>query len=553
MAKYKLVCSLFLIGFVLILGKLFYLQIINPKYALENPYLQGKKIPPKRGKIFDSFGQPLALNKESYLLYFEPKKISNKEKIIKEIDKIVKIGEATLEAKLKTDKLWVSVRDGIDSETKEKIDKLNLKGIGFEEKERRYYPEASLSAHILGFVGKNYYGENTGYFGIEGYFEKELAGMPGVIKSDRDLLGRPILIGIQEKINPENGVDIYLTIDKSVQLIAKKRLEQGMKTYQAKEGCVLVVEPENMKIRAAVCLPDFDPENYQQFTEDFFKNPLVSNLYEPGSIFKPLIVAAALEEKKISPNDFVNEEGPVKIGEYSIKTWDEKYEGSISITRVLERSSNVGMVRIGQKLGDKKIYQWLNNYGFGSLTNIELQGEVAGYLKPISQWYPIDFATVTFGQGIAVTPIQFVRAFAALINGGYLMKPQIVDKFVYENGKVRVVEKKIEKKILSERTSAIIKKMLQATIESGEVKWDKPEGYKIGGKTGTAQVPIAGHYDPHKTIASFVGFLPVDKPKFLVLVTFKEPKISIWGSETAAPVFFKIAKDLIVYYGLLPD
>jgi len=552
MSKYRLLLVIFFLGFFAIVVKLFYIQVVNPKYSSETYYFHDKKILPIRGRIFDRSGQPLVLNTESFLLYAQPKVVFDKEALIEKIDQMLHLGQATLEARLSQDKDWVILTKDLDIETKEKIEALNLAGIGFDNGYQRYYPEASLAAHLLGFVGKNYWGESVGYFGIEGYFEKELAGLPGMIKTERDILGRPIFFGTQERIDPENGADIYLTIDKSVQIIAKKRLKEGLDLYQAKEGCVLIVEPDTVKICASVCLPDFDQSKYAIYNEAIFKNPAISNLYEPGSIFKPLIVAAALEEKKITANDFVTEDGPVKIGDHFIRTWDNKYEGKISITRVLERSSNVGMLKIGQKLGEKKIYQYLERFGFGRLTNIGLQGEIAGQLKPIDQWYSIDFATVTFGQGIAVTPIQFVRAFAALINGGRLMEPLVVEKFVFGDKEKFVYPKEV-KRVISSKVSATIKRMLEKVVENGEIRWEKPEGYSIAGKTGTAQIPIAGRYDPSKTIASFVGFAPVTNPKFLVLVILKEPKTSVWGSETAAPLFFKIARDLIVYYGILPE
>ena len=222
------------------------------------------------------------------------------------------------------------------------------------------------------------------------------------------------------------------------------------------------------------------------------------------------------------------------------------------MTRILEKSSNVGMVYIGEKLGKDKIYQYLEKYGFGELTGVDLQGENSAYFKPKSSWYPIDFSTVTFGQGIALTPIQMIRAFASLINGGYLMKPYVVEKIV-SSSKETKIKPRVEKRIISGFTSEVIKKMLVSTIENAEAVWDRPKDYKIGGKTGTAQIAIQGHYDPSLTNASFIGFAPADKPKFIALVILKEPKTSPWGSETAAPIFFEIAKDLIVYYGITPE
>jgi len=264
--------------------------------------------------------------------------------------------------------------------------------------------------------------------GLEGFYDRDLRGLPGFVEMERDIIGRPILIGVQQRVEPENGRDLILTIDKTVQEISKKKLLEGLDLYKAKKGCVITANPETMAILALVCLPDYDLDKYYQFSEDFYKNSAIADLYEPGSVFKPLIMAAALEEKKIKPNDIYNETGQVTIGEYNIKTWNDKYEGKISMTRILEKSSNVGMVYIGEKLGEKKIYEYLEKYGFGQYTNIDLEGESSGYLKPKSDWYPIDYATVTFGQGIAISPIQMIRAFASIINGGFLMKPYIVQK-----------------------------------------------------------------------------------------------------------------------------
>jgi cell division protein FtsI/penicillin-binding protein 2 len=336
-------------------------------------------------------------------------------------------------------------------------------------------------------------------------------------------------------------------------MIAKKRLNEGMEKFGAKEGCVITMNPKTGEILALVCLPDFDPEKYGDFNEGFFKNPTISTLYEPGSIFKPLIMGAAINEKILKPDDIYNETGPIRIGNYSINTWDSTYEGNITMTRILEKSSNVGMVYVGEKLGNKKLLEYIDKFGVGEKTGIDLQGETTGIVKKEGQIYPIDYSTMTFGQGIVVTPIQMIRAFASLVNGGKLMQPYVVKQIVSESGDVKEIKPVIERQVISEKSSFIMRKMLQSTVEHAEVKWKRPRGYKIGGKTGTAQIPVEGHYDPSKTIASFVGFAPVDDPKFITLVMFKEPKTSPWGSETAAPVFFDIARELLVYYNIAPE
>lgn len=553
MTKLWILFWIFSILVFAVIIKLFFIQIVVPDRYQSNNYLQTKKILPQRGNIFDRNLQPLVLNQASYLLYAEPNKIFNKNELIHKIDDILKIGETTLEGKINNDKLWIPVVSGLNKEIKDAISKLRLNGLGFEEEQKRFYPEGSATAHLLGFVGKNDKGENIGYFGLEGFYEKDLAGLPGILKTERDLFGNPIFIGIQSKLEQEDGRDLILAIDKTVQSIIKEKLKSGLQKYGAKEGCVIVANPMTLEIIALSCLPDFDPQQYYKFSENYFKNPGISNVYEPGSIFKPLIMAAALNEKAVKPTDMYDESGPVEIGGYEIQTWNNKYEGKITMTRILEKSSNVGMVYVGQKLGDKKMLFYLKQYGLGELTGIDLQGETAGFIKDQSEWYPIDYATVTFGQGIVVSPIQMIRSFSSLINGGQVLRPYVVLEIRSSNKEKKSIKPKKIRQVIDERISMLIKKMLEATVEHGEVKWAKPKGYRIGGKTGTAQIPIKGHYDPTKTIASFIGFAPVDEPKFIILVNLKEPSTSPWGSETAAPLFFEIAKELLVYYNIAPE
>lgn len=552
MVKLRILFFCFMLVFLAIIVKLFYLQVLGNYQLNDNYYLKTNQIQAERGRIYDRKAQALVLNQSNYLLFIEPKKITEKLRFRENISSILEISPASLEARIDTNKEWVAVKGNIDKQIKEKIDALNLNGLGFDEGYRRYYPESSLSAHLLGFVGKNAEGEDLGYFGIEGYYNQDLAGIPGLFKTERDILGRPILVGTQEKIESENGRDLTLTIDKSVQVIAKSKLLAGLDQYQAKEGCIIIADPNTGEILSLVCLPDFDLDKYYSFSESYFKNPAISNLYEPGSIFKPLIMAAALEEKAIKPDDTYDEKGPIQIGEYTIRTWNSKYEGKISITKILEKSSNVGMVYIGQKLGQDKIYQYLKAYEFGQKSGIDLQEEIPGFLRPKGSWYPIDYATVTFGQGIAITPIQMIKAFSSLINGGLLYKPYLVKKASDQTSE-KEIKPKLIKRVLSKKTSDLIKKMLVASVEHAEAKWRRPTGYTIGGKTGTAQIPIEGHYDPTKTIASFIGFAPYNKPKFLALVILKEPQSSPWGSETAAPLFFDLAKELFVYYNISPE
>lgn len=552
MPKIRIVFFVFCILFAAIVVKLFTIQILRHGVSLSNAITKFQRIQPARGKILDRNGDQLVSNQTTYLLFAEPKKISNTYEVVHRISDVLQMDTASIEARLDPTKDWVSIRAGITEEQKKRLTQKTLEGLGFEPRPTRFYPEGSLSSQLVGFVGKNDRGDDIGYFGVEGFYNKDLAGLPGIISMAKDVLGRPALVGNYEKIDGENGSDLTLTIDKSVQEIAKRKLKAGIETYEAKEGCVLIADPQTMEMLAITCLPDFDPEKYYQFDEKFFTNQAITSLYEPGSIFKPLIVAAALEEKKIKPDTEFVEGGPIQVGEYQIRTWNNKYEDKLSVTGILERSSNVGMVKIGEKLGKNNIYNYLIKYGFNEPTNVDLQGEAAGYIKPKSQWYTIDYSTATFGQGIAVTPIGMLRAFASVINGGKLLQPYVVREIGSGEDK-RVREPKVIRNVLSAHTSSLIREMLVSTVEHGEYRYAAPVGYKIGGKTGTAQIALQGKYDASKTIASFIGFAPADKPRFLALVMIKEPGTSIYGSETAAPLFFEIAKELLYYYNISPQ
>ncbi len=551
MIRVKLLLYFFLFCFVAIFVRLFIIQVLEPSVYAKD-YLQARKLLPERGKIFDRNLEPLAVNQTKFRLFVEPQNIEDREEVIRNIDRVLKIGEATLEARIDPSKVWVAIKGGLEKDVRDEILAMEMKGVGFENEPTRFYPEASLSAHILGFVGKNQDGESTGYFGIEGYYEKELIGLPGFLKSERDVFNRPIFVGVQDKVDAENGRDLVLTIDKSIQNIVKTKLKEAVEKFDAAQACATVANPHTMEILAMSCLPDFDPERYYEASPEAYINTIISETYEPGSTFKPLIVAAAINEKKIKPRDTFNEAGPLEISGYTIQNWNKKYIGTMSMTNILERSSNIGMVYIGGKLGNEDLYRYLDKYGFMKPTGIDLQGEVGGLIKPQNAFYPIDYATATFGQGIAITQLQLLTAFSSLINGGYLMEPYIV-KEIRQGDKVRTREPVQKEQIIDEYTSEVMKKMLQSSVDHAEMKFTFPKEYKLGGKTGTAQVAVQGQYDASKTIASFIGFAPVENPQFVSLVVIREPKTSIWGSETAAPVFFEIAKELFVYYNIVPE
>lgn len=554
--RLTLVFVLLLVGLVLVFARLFYWQVLSFDTLKGLSELQTHTksfLPAKRGRIFTSDESPLVLNKRTYLIYADPQKVKNPDNIATLLSKELDIPISTISTKLNMQKLqWVALKEKVDETRVDEIKKYKMEGIGFLDESTRFYPEASMAAHLLGFVGKDSKGQDTGYFGLEGFYDEQLRGRAGALSQEQDSRGIPILFGNRLKLDPEDGRDIYLTIDKTVQFIIEKKLQEGIEKYKAKGGTVIVMEPQTGAILAMASFPSYDPVKREQYPVESYKNPAVVSSYEPGSTFKVLIMGAALQENKVQADMVYQETGQIEIGKYAIKTWNQKYHGEITLSQILEYSSNVGMVFVQKQLGPQLLLRYIEDLGFGKHTNIDLQEESTPLLRPKNQWSEIDYATASFGQGIAVTPLQMITAVNAIANGGNLMRPYVVKSIRTENGKIVLTHPELIRILFKKNVAFQVAAMMMQAVENGETKHLKPIGLKIAGKTGTAQIPIAGHYDSEKTIASFVGFAPVENPKFIMLVTLNEPTTSPWGSETAAPLFFNIAKELYSYLGISP-
>lgn len=518
----------------------------------DSQYSQTLSLPAKRGEIFSSDGFPLVTNRQAYLLFAETKKI-NDSLFNQKLAKILKVPEASISAKILPDFFWVALAHKVPKLQAEEIKKLNLAGVGLSPETQRFYPEASTAAHLLGFLGSDQNGKDTGYFGLEGYYDRELAGREGILKQEKDVWGRPILLGKQTEEKAVDGRSFNLHLDRNLQYLVENKLKSAMEKYGARIGNVIVMDPKTGGISAMATVPNFDPGNFGQFTGDVFKNPVVSDSYEPGSTFKVMVMASAVDAGVIKAGDIYDDSGPVKIGEYYIRTWNDKYRGQETATQIIEHSSNTGMVWVGKKLGKDRLVDYLAKFGFAQKTGIDLEGEADANLRPKADWGEIDLATASFGQGIAVTPIQMLAAVNVIANGGKLVRPAVVSSVIDSNGKKITIEPKVIHRVIKPETAEIIKEMMVSAVENGEAKWAKAKGYRIAGKTGTAQIPVAGHYDKDKTIASFVGFAPADNPKFVMLVLLTETQSSPWAAETAAPLFFEIAKELFNYYGIVPN
>lgn len=552
-----IVSSFFLLFFLGIILRLFYWQVVQAdklEGLAEKQRMTTLPITAQRGQIFSSDGSPLVLNQRSFGVYLEPKNITDLPKVMDILSKDLSIPVSTISARLDgSTALWLPLAHRVDENAVNAVKNENLKGIEFLDEPKRYYPESSMAAHLLGFVGKNSAGGDQGYFGLEGYYDQQLKGRDGSLSQETDALGNPILSGNIEKIPAENGRDLILYLDKTIQYIVEKELLSGIQQFGAKGGSVIVMDPQSGGILAMASYPSYDPGNYLNFPAEYYKNPAVASSYEPGSTFKTLVMSSAINDGVITPETKYHEDGPVGIGGYTINTWNQKYHGEISMAQILEYSSNVGMVFIGGKMNKNSFQNYIKNLGFGALTGVDLQEEASPELRPENKWYDIDYATASFGQGIAVTPLQMVRAVSAIANGGRLMEPHVVKSIHLPDGETININPNVEKVVFNRKTTDYVTEMMVEAVDNGETKMIKPAGFRIAGKTGTAQIPISGHYDTSKTIASFVGFAPVDDPRFVMLVTLTEPTTSPWGSETAAPIFFNISKEIFPYLKISPS
>lgn len=562
----------FLISLSLIVIRLFYWQVIKADELLakaETQRFADGTILPKRGSILYRDGSYLALTQPTFNLFANPKLLgkADKDKLTLELAKIfsrLDFSEESeirkqvfpikvdLDEKLSQDKFWIQLRKNLSYDTKLQIESLGVPGVGFDESFQRLYPEGSSSAHLLGFVASDDRGLPKGYFGLEGFFDGELRGIAGFSRIEKDAQGLPILIGKFFNKEPSDGKDLILNIDRTVQSIIERRLKEGIEKYGAKAGSAVVMDPFTGEILAMAAFPNYDPGNFTEFPKQFFKNSVVADQYEPGSTFKVLTMAAGLNEGAVKPDTKCEIcDKPLDVGDYTIRTWNNKYNKDATMKEVIVHSDNVGMVFMARKLGLDKMYQYIQDFGFGKLTGIDLQDEFSPEIRLKKDWRDIDLATSSFGQGIAVTPIQMVRAVSAIANGGNLMEPHIVRQ-IRDMDKMIDIKPKVIKRVITQETAKQMTEMMFAAVEEGEARVYAPKDYKIAGKTGTAQIPVAGHYDAEHTIASFVGFAPIDKPKFVMLVRYDQPTSSIYGADTAAPTFFKIASELFLYFGITP-
>ena len=543
---------LFLFGAALI-ARLAFLQIIQHDTLAaqsEKQYLSTVKTHFGRGVIYDRNLNELARNVEVESVYVNPSEILDQKSAARILSATLKLNQDQIYKKISSKKHFVWIKRKCSLDEVAKLKQARLLGVGYVSEQKRFYPKRELAASVLGFVGM----DNQGLAGIEYTYQSKLKGITVRQVMERDARGRNIqsLEGLHN--SRPRSYDLVLTLDEVIQFTTEYHLKKQVERFKADSGMAVVMNPHTGEIYAMANVPQFNPNHYGAFPSQVWKNNIIASSYEPGSIFKPIVAAAALDRGLARPQDiFFCENGKLKIGKTRIGEASNHKFGWLTMRDIIAKSSNIGAIKIAQKVGRKSFYEYIRKFGFGEKSGLSLPGESAGQLKDQKNWNALSLASISFGQEIAVTPLQMVSALAAIANGGNLMAPHITRALV-KNGKVmeQFRPEKI-RRVISEKTSRQLVEVLKSVVKTGTGKKAALEGFDVAGKTGTAQKynMETRSYSKTEFISSFIGFAPADSPRLLILVMIDNPQGSHWGSVVAAPVFRQIAKKTLRYWKVL--
>ncbi len=513
-----------------------------------------REFAPARGRIYDHEGELIATNDIQYELGLSPPNILNPKDVATTLSNLLDKSVGDILTATQSDKPYVLIARPVSAAIGDKIKALqaggdvNLSGVDLTPLPHRYYPGGPLASQSLGFVAYNQDGRQVGYFGVEGFYNDALSGKS--VKGIEQI----VPFDVQPDPTPDEGADLYLTLDRDIQYLVEVTMADAMTRYAAQGGTIIVMDPKTGAILGMSSWPTYDPNNYTQYPPTDPENPAVSGQYEPGSTFKILTMAAALDAGTVKAETTYVDTGYLEVGGVGVRNWDGGAYGPVDMLGCLRYSLNTCMADLAIKLGPNTFYNYMSAFGFGHLTNVDLAAEVRGRLKRPGDpdWFDSDLGTNAFGQGIAVTPLQLITAVSAVANHGTMMQPHILLR-IQTGQKFHDIQPQVLGRPIKPETAALLSEMLAQSMEQGEADQAIVPGYRIAGKTGTAQIPIPGGYDPERSIASFIGWGPVDDPRFVVLVILDRPSTSIWGSETAAPVFASLAQRLVVLMDIPPD
>jgi cell division protein FtsI (penicillin-binding protein 3) len=540
--------------FVLVLGRMFQLQVLKKeqlyKLAARQQHTQIPLVP-KRGTIYDSRGNELAVSIEVDSVYADARKVTEVEKTARELAAILEIDRQELKQRLKNHRSFEWVQRKISPKEVEQIKELRLSGVSFLRENRRFYPNSQLAAHLVGFVGL----DSKGLEGIEFQYDALLNGANQVWTTARDALGREIAMGKTSFEKEDHYRNVILTIDKPIQHITETELGRGVEKWGAKGGMAIAMDPWSGKILAMASFPTFNPNQFIQYRSKSWRNRALSDVFEPGSMFKAFLAAAALEEQVVRPSDsFFCENGSYKVYDRTIH--DHSKHGYLTFQQIIKFSSNIGASKVGEKMGKERLYRYISAFGFGEKTRIGLPGEGKGIVHHPRYWSPVALDTISFGQGVSVTGVQLATALSAIANGGSLMKPYVVEKITNEKGEVvQSFKPETIRKVISEETARKVRMLLKAATEKGGTgEGAVPAGYEVAGKTGTAQKvdSLMGGYSDDRYVSGFMGYAPADAPKLVVLVIVDEPQGNGYGGVVAAPIFKTIMEKALPSLNVIP-
>ncbi|MFX3633143.1 MAG: stage V sporulation protein D [Candidatus Pristimantibacillus sp.] len=501
----------------------------------------------KRGEIWDRNGVKLAYNVSSPTVWAIPVQIKDKQAVANTLAPLLDMSPEQLYNKINTKKtMLVQLKPGGRKMTLEKsqqVRDLNLTGIVVAEDNKRFYPFGNLAAHVLGFTGI----DNQGLTGVESKYNDELTGIQGNVSFLSDASGRQMPNSSDTYVEPEEGLTMQLTIDKGIQSVMERELDQAMTLLQADNIIAIAMNPKNGEVLGMASRPTYEPDKYKEVAAEVYNRNLpIWMTYEPGSTFKIITLAAAIEENKVNlQNEYFFDPGAIEVGGARLRCWKKGGHGSQTFLEVVENSCNPGFVTLGQRLGKEKLFDYIKNFGFGKKTGIDINGEENGIMFKMSQVGPVELATTAFGQGVSVTPIQQITAVSAAINGGTLYKPHVTKGWINpETGAVvSKTEPEVVRQVISEATSKQVREALESVVAKGTGRNAFIDGYRVGGKTGTAQKVVNGRYSPNEHIVSFVGFAPADDPQIVVYVAVDNPQGIQFGGVVAAPIVRTILED----------
>lgn len=545
----------------LLVGRLFQLQIFDARELIGKNNAQvevDRKLQSPRGTIYDRNGNPLAMSMMTKSLYADPAMIKKTpEEIAELLAPYVTIPKDEIASRLRQDTAFVWLDRMMDPDKSKAVQEImaqeGLEGLNFVEESRRFYPNSELAAQVLGFVGT----DDKGLDGLEMVLDDTIRGTIAEELIATDAKGNAIFGSVMSKFLPNKGESVTLTLDSTVQFIAERALDTAMATTKPAHASVIIMDPKTGEILALANRPTYDPNHYEKGSKESFKNIAVTNLYEPGSTFKPIIASAALASNKWSLDTVYHDVGYIKTNDHVMKNWNGEGYGDVRLLDILKFSINTGMAKIGITTGPKILVDYVKKFGFGQPTGIELPGEGEGILFEADQMADVDTASMSIGQSIAVTPLQMVRAFGAIANGGKMMKPHIIKSYNNPDGSVVSTTEpgEVGQPIPSSVAQTIVD-ILEKEVSEGGGHNAMVEGYHFAGKTGTAQklnTEYGGYLDG-RYIASFIGFGPVEDPRFVALVVIDDPSQgSIYGGQIAAPVFKDIMSQLVRYYQISPS